>query len=73
MLKNFEKFSTLNREKFQRRIFKGVPDKLRRVIWLKLLMVEKNMKENVNVYNRMLSLAGSYSTDVRQIDNDINR
>lgn len=73
MLKNFEKFSTLNREKFQRRIFKGIPDKLRRVIWLKLLMVERNMKENVNVYNRMLSLAGSYSTDVRQIDNDINR
>lgn len=73
MLKNFEKFSTLNREKFQRRIFKGIPDKLRGAIWLKLLQVEKNKEKNPNVYSRMLSLACSYSTDIRQIDNDINR
>lgn len=73
MLKNFEKFSSLNREKLQRRIFKGIPDKLRGAIWMKFLQVEKSMKENPNVYNKMLKLALNYSTDIRQIDNDINR
>lgn len=73
MLKNYEKFSSLNREKLQRRIYKGVPDKLRSAIWQKLLDVDKSMKENPDVYNRMLNLAHNYSTDIRQIDNDINR
>lgn len=73
MLNNFQKFSSLNREKLHRRIFKGIPDKLRGAIWLKLLHVEETMKENANVYSRMLNLAYNYSTDVRQIDNDINR
>lgn len=73
MLKNFERFSSLNREKLQRRIYKGIPDKLRGAIWLKLLHVEEHMKDNPNVYNKMLHLAYNYSTDVRQIDNDINR
>lgn len=73
MLKNFEKFSSLNREKLQRRIFKGIPDKLRGAIWQKFLQVEKSMKDNPNVYNKMLNLALNYSTDIRQIDNDINR
>lgn len=73
MLKNFEKFSSLNREKLQRRIFKGIPDKLRGAIWQKFLQVEKSMKENPNVYNKILNIALNYSTDIRQIDNDINR
>lgn len=73
MLKNFEKFSSLNREKLERRIYKGIPDKLRGAIWLKLLDVEKSMKENPDMYSRMLSIAHNYSTDIRQIDNDINR
>lgn len=73
MLKNFEKFSSLNREKLHRRIFKGIPDKLRGAIWLKLLHVEDSMRENPEVYSRMLDLAHNYSTDIRQIDNDINR
>lgn len=73
MLKNFEKFSKLNTEKLHRRIFKGIPDKLRGAIWQKLLRVEVSMAENPNVYSRMLNLAHKHSTDVRQIDNDINR
>lgn len=73
MLRSFEKFSSLNREKLQRRVYKGIPDKLRGAIWLKLLQVEKSMDENPGVYIRMLNLAHSYSTDIRQIDNDINR
>lgn len=73
MLKNFEKFASLSREKLQRRIYKGIPDKLRGAIWLKLLRVEESMEKNPNVYNKMLNLAHNYSTDIRQIDNDINR
>lgn len=73
MLKNFEKFSSLNREKLQRRIFKGIPDKVRGAIWQKFLQVDKNMKENPNIYNKMLNFALNYSTEIRQIDNDINR
>lgn len=73
MLKNFDKFSSLNREKLQRRVHKGIPDKLRGAIWLKLLHVEQSMNDNPNVYNKMLNLAHCYSTDIRQIDNDINR
>lgn len=73
MLKNFEKFSHSSREKLQRRIYKGIPDKIRGAIWLKLLNVEKNMRESLGVYEKMLNLAYNYSTDVRQIDNDINR
>lgn len=73
MLKNFEKFSSLNREKLHRRIYKGIPDKLRGAIWLKLLNVKQSMEINPNVYLKMLNLAHKYSTDIRQIDNDINR
>jgi USP6 N-terminal-like protein len=73
MLKNFEKFTSLNREKLHRRIFKGIPDKLRGAIWQKLLRVEEGMQSNPNVYNKMLNLAHKHSTDIRQIDNDINR
>ncbi|CRK98358.1 CLUMA_CG011718, isoform A [Clunio marinus] len=73
MHKSFEKFRNYNREKLQRRIFKGIPDKLRGAIWLKLLQVEKQMKDNPGVYNKMLNLAYNHSTDIRQIDNDINR
>lgn len=73
MNKNFEKFVSLNREKLHRRIHKGIPDKLRGAIWLKLLRVEHSMEDNPEMYSRMLKLAHNYSTDIRQIDNDINR
>lgn len=73
MNKNFEKFVSMNREKLHRRIYKGIPDKLRGAIWLKLLRVERSMEDNPEMYSKMLTLAHKYSTDIRQIDNDINR
>jgi hypothetical protein len=73
MVKNWEKFTISNREKLQRRIYKGIPDKLRRPIWLKMLNVEKQQNMYPNVYSKMLRLAYDYSTEIRQIDNDINR
>lgn len=71
MVKNWNSFG--NRERIQRRIFKGIPDKLRGAIWLKMLKIEKQMSDNAGVYNKMLDLGVKYSTDVRQIDNDIIR
>jgi hypothetical protein len=71
MVKKWESFN--NREKLQRRIYKGIPDKLRGAIWLKMLKVEKQMSDNPGVYNKMLALGVKYSTEIRQIDNDILR
>lgn len=73
MVKNWNKFRDTNREKLQRRIYKGVPDKLRRSIWLKLLNIEDKMVSNSSIYSKMLDLGYKHSTEVRQIDNDINR
>lgn len=73
MVKNWTKFKEKNREKLQKRIYKGVPNVLRREIWLKLLNIEQQMTSNPSVYNNMLQLGYKHSTEVRQIDNDINR
>lgn len=42
-------------------------------VWLKLLNIESTMKENKDVYQRMLKLARQWSTEARQIDSDVNR
>lgn len=60
-------------EKLRTRVFKGIPDKLRPQIWIKLLNLEKTMSENKNVYQKMLNLARLWSTEARQIDSDVNR
>lgn len=73
MLKNFNKFSMSYPEKLRRRIFKGIPESLRGAIWQKLLGIDKKIQENPDTYMKMLKLGHKYSTDVRQIDNDINR
>jgi hypothetical protein len=78
MVKNWNKFQETSREKLQRRIYKGIPDKLRRSIWLKLLNIESQMQQSnktnePSIYNKMIHLGFKYSTEIRQIDNDINR
>lgn len=73
MNKEFDKFSRNYPEKLRRRIFKGIPEALRGAIWQKMLGVEQKIADNRGTYARMLQLGHKYSTDVRQIDNDINR
>lgn len=81
MVNNWNKFVLANKEKLQRRIYKGIPDKLRREIWMKMLKVDSQMETNKgdsatgqpSMYNKMLQLGYKYSTEIRQIDNDINR
>ncbi|CAG9558293.1 unnamed protein product [Danaus chrysippus] len=61
------------KEKLHRRIYKGIPNSLRIKIWCKLLNVNSMKSTNVGKYQEMLRLAKQWSTDVRQIDSDVNR
>lgn len=65
MITHWNKFTISNREKLHRRIYKGIPDKLRRSIWQKMLKVETQIDENKqtndkpSTFNRMLELGKS--------------
>lgn len=67
--------SKTTKEKLNKRIYKGIPDKLRSTVWAKLLNLETVMKDQSNLkkYDEMLQLAKQYSTEARQIDSDVNR
>ncbi|XP_053669039.1 mucin-5AC-like [Anopheles marshallii] len=59
--------------KVRKRVFKGIPEKLRGKIWCKLLNIEHVMQTGENKYKEMLKLARNWSTEARQIDKDVNR
>ncbi|XP_050088287.1 uncharacterized protein LOC126572741 isoform X2 [Anopheles aquasalis] len=61
------------RAKVRKRVFKGIPEKLRRQAWSKLLNLKEVMDGNPGKYNDMLLLARQWSTEARQIDSDVNR
>uniref|UniRef100_A0A183CG71 Rab-GAP TBC domain-containing protein n=1 Tax=Globodera pallida TaxID=36090 RepID=A0A183CG71_GLOPA len=60
--------------KLAERMWKGVPDTLRLVIWKRLIGADV-MKANSrdNLYNELLARARLVSKDIKQIDLDINR
>lgn len=60
-------------EKLARRIYKGIPDKMRGVVWALLLDIKKIKEEQPGVYEKMKERARLMSPDVRQIDLDVNR
>lgn len=60
-------------EKVRRRVFKGVPDKLRSKVWSRLLNLDQVMRDQKGVYERMLRQARTWGTEARQIDSDVNR
>ncbi|EDW47794.1 USP6 N-terminal-like protein isoform X2 [Drosophila sechellia] len=60
-------------DKLHKRVYKGIPDRVRMVAWNKLLDIQKSIDNNAGVYLRMLQLARKYSTETRQIDADVNR
>ncbi|CAD7089548.1 unnamed protein product [Hermetia illucens] len=62
-----------SQDKLRKRVFKGIPNKLRSAAWLKLLNIPETKKKNAGVYGRMLTLARKYCTETRQIDSDVNR
>ncbi|XP_037978187.2 USP6 N-terminal-like protein isoform X4 [Plutella xylostella] len=65
--------SPATQEKLHRRIYKGIPNSLRIKIWGKLLDVARLRAAHSGKYREMLTLARRWSTDVRQIDSDVNR
>lgn len=73
MLSKWDSKST--REKLPKRIYKGIPDKVRNVVWSKLLNLSEIMtdRNNANKYQKMLKLAREHGTEARQIDSDVNR
>lgn len=73
MINKWDSKST--KEKLPKRIYKGIPDKVRNVVWEKLLNLRAVMSEasNQNKYQGMLSLARKHGTEARQIDSDVNR
>ncbi|XP_007885777.1 uncharacterized protein LOC103174934 isoform X2 [Callorhinchus milii] len=71
MLKKWEKYR--NSDKMIRRIYKGIPLQLRGQIWSILLDVEKLKSENEGKYEKMKAQAQIVSTEIKQIDLDVNR
>ncbi|KAJ7344310.1 hypothetical protein JRQ81_000260 [Phrynocephalus forsythii] len=71
MLRKWEKYR--NSEKMFRRVYKGVPLQVRGQVWSLLLDIEKMKMENEGKYEKMKEQAKSYSSEIKQIDLDINR
>ncbi|XP_041651052.1 USP6 N-terminal-like protein [Cheilinus undulatus] len=71
MVKNWDKYK--NSEKLVKRVYKGIPLQLRGQAWALLLDVEKVKNENEGKYEKMKQQARSFSTEIKQIDLDVNR
>lgn len=60
-------------DKLMKRTYKGIPNKLRSQVWQKILRTNESIAQHPGVYQKMLGLARKWSTEVRQIDSDVNR
>ncbi|KAG8232615.1 hypothetical protein J437_LFUL012971 [Ladona fulva] len=65
--------STSTAAKLKRRIYKGIPDKLRGRVWAQILGLAKIRAEQNGKYEIMRERAWKWSPDIRQIDLDVNR
>ncbi|XP_043083215.1 USP6 N-terminal-like protein [Puntigrus tetrazona] len=71
MVKSWEKYCTS--EKMMKRVYKGIPLKLRGQAWALLLDVKTVKEANYRKYEKMKEQAKKYSTEIKQIDLDVNR
>ncbi|CAL1595511.1 unnamed protein product [Knipowitschia caucasica] len=71
MVKNWDKYK--NSEKLAKRVYKGIPLQLRGQAWALLLDLEKVKQDNQGKYERMKIQARNFSTEIKQIDLDVNR
>lgn len=71
MVKNWDKYK--NSEKLVKRVYKGIPLQLRGQAWALLLNLEKVKQDNQGKYERMKKQARYFSTEIKQIDLDVNR
>uniref|UniRef100_A0A667XPK2 Si:ch211-288d18.1 n=1 Tax=Myripristis murdjan TaxID=586833 RepID=A0A667XPK2_9TELE len=70
MVKKWDKYKNSDR-----RVYKGIPLQLRGQAWALMLDVEKAKKENEGKYevHTLMTQARLYSSEIKQIDLDINR
>ncbi|XP_075967584.1 USP6 N-terminal-like protein isoform X1 [Anarhichas minor] len=71
MLKSWDKYK--NSDKLVRRVYKGIPLQLRGEVWCLLLDIPKMKEEKKDFYEKLKARARGLSTDIRQIDLDVNR
>ncbi|XP_068438551.1 USP6 N-terminal-like protein [Clinocottus analis] len=71
MAKKWDKYK--NSDRMVKRVYKGIPLQLRGRAWALMLDVEKAKKDNEGKYEIMKEQAGLYSSEIKQIDLDINR
>ncbi|KAG7521622.1 hypothetical protein JOB18_002772 [Solea senegalensis] len=71
MVKNWEKYK--NSEKLAKRVYKGIPLQLRGQAWALLLDIDKVKGDNQGKYEKMKQQARNFSTEIKQIDLDVNR
>ncbi|XP_026234247.1 USP6 N-terminal-like protein isoform X2 [Anabas testudineus] len=71
MVKKWEKYK--NSDRMVKRVYKGIPLQLRGRAWALMLDVERTKEENEGKYEKMKEQARLYSTEIKQIDLDINR
>ncbi|XP_035250911.1 USP6 N-terminal-like protein [Anguilla anguilla] len=71
MVKKWDKYR--NSERMWRRVYKGIPLQLRGQAWSLLLDVEKVKSDNPGKYEKMKEQARHFSTEIKQIDLDVNR
>ncbi|KAM7015967.1 USP6 N-terminal-like protein [Tautogolabrus adspersus] len=71
MVKKWDKYRSSDR--MVKRVYKGIPLQLRGRAWALMLDVEAKKKENEGKYEKMKEQARLYSSEIKQIDLDINR
>ncbi|XP_069575880.1 USP6 N-terminal-like protein isoform X2 [Brachyistius frenatus] len=71
MAKKWDKYK--NSDRMVRRVYKGIPLQLRGRAWSLMLDVEKTKRENEGKYEKMKEQARLCSSEIKQIDLDINR
>ncbi|XP_045109450.1 TBC domain-containing protein C215.01-like isoform X2 [Portunus trituberculatus] len=71
MIRTWDKY--WGKEKFVKRIHKGIPDRFRGTVWARLLFLEQMKEQQKGKYEEMKRLGCKWSPDVRQIDLDVNR
>ncbi|VDK81251.1 unnamed protein product [Litomosoides sigmodontis] len=61
-------------DKLKKRLWKGIPEKFRSLVWARLLEINRYRQEQKScVYRELLMRAQLISKDIKQIDLDINR
>ncbi|XP_070814390.1 USP6 N-terminal-like protein [Chaetodon trifascialis] len=71
MVKKWDKYKSSDR--MVKRVYKGIPLQLRGRAWALMLDVERTKRENEGKYEKMKEQARLYSSEIKQIDLDINR